>query len=121
MYLALKVVSLFLFASDLIGFGWWDRSELTALGALYWLTPAMSLLIIGVTPFRILARITFIKVVFSGLVFVGVIRLGQDMYASWNSPHEPDAPAILLQAATMGIMVWALMRIWRAKYPESST
>ncbi|MBL8503660.1 MAG: hypothetical protein JNL78_09505 [Rhodocyclaceae bacterium] len=112
MQIGLKIAAFFFGFIVFLGFGWWDRSDLSLLESAYWLSPAFSLLLIAVIPFRLLSANEIAKWGISALVTIGVIRLVQGMIASWNSPIEPDTPAILLRLVMLSILASSIYLIW---------
>jgi hypothetical protein len=113
----LKVAALLFACIAFIGFGWWDRSHLSLLENTYWLAPAFSLLLIAVIPFRWISSSDIAKWGVSALATIGMIRLVQGMFASWNSPIEPDTPAILLGLVMLSILASSIYLVWTEKKP----
>ena len=113
MEIGLKIAALVLASFQLLGYGWWDRSNLTLIESTFWLTPAFALLIVAIIPFRLLSYAPTIRWAIAILVVVASIRLIEGIVVAWNSPIEPDTPAIALRLISLGILVASLCVVWR--------
>lgn len=113
MEIGLKIAALVLASFQLLGYGWWDRSNLTLVESALWLTPAFALLIVAIIPFRLLSYAPTIRWAIAILVVVASIRLIEGIVVAWNSPIEPDTPAMAFRLISLGILVSSLCVVWR--------
>lgn len=76
---------------------------------------------VAVLPLRLLASNAFCKWGTGILCAIGILRLAQGMIEDWNSPIEPNTPAIALRAFSLGILLSSLYLIWRTATPGDQT
>ena len=113
MQLSLRIAA-FLFAFfDLLGYDWWDRSHLSFLESIYWLSPALALLVLASVPYRLLYLYSALRWTITFLYAIGMIRLIQDMVGDWHSPLEPDTSAIALRFISLVIFGAGTYLAWR--------
>lgn len=111
--IGLKKAALILASFQLLGYGWWDRSNLTLMESAFWLTPAFALIIVAIIPFRLLSSAPTLHWAIAALAVVASIRLIEGIVAAWNSPIEPDTPAIAFGLISLGILMSSLRVVWR--------
>jgi hypothetical protein len=97
---------------QLLGFGWWDRSELMWHESAYWLAPGFALLAVAVIPFRLLDSVPLLRWTLSALVFVALIRLASGAIAAWNAPVEPDKGAVAFQLLSLLVLAVSVVAVW---------
>jgi hypothetical protein len=117
--LTLKIAALIFSLFHFLGYGWWDREYMSLAESIYWLLPAFSLLVIAVIPFQLMALVAPVKLGVSILFVGGALRLFHAAIASWNSPIEPDTPAIFLQLISLVILAVSGYIIWSPELRKS--
>lgn len=103
------IFSIFFF----IGFTWWDRSDMEIYAKIYFLLPAFVLLILAIVPYRLFSVNQLSKWGIVLLCIIGTIPVFDGMIEAWNSPIEPDTPAIFLRLIVIGVFILNLYLIWQ--------
>lgn len=112
MKFALKIVALCFGSIYFLAYGWWDRSYLSFVEQLYWLTPGFGLFVMAAVPFRVLSSNAGTKWGTTLLCAVGTSKLLQGIIESLSSPIEPDTAAVILRSIILGIFIVGLQIIW---------
>ncbi|MCW8923895.1 MAG: hypothetical protein OQK69_09760 [Gammaproteobacteria bacterium] len=112
MVILLKVLSVLFSGVFFLAYGWWDREYLTFLEKMLWLSPAYSLLIIGVFPFRFL-RLKVFRLITTIVIIMGLFQLMHEAVNSINIPVEADKNAIVLYMVMSVLLGSGLYIIWR--------
>lgn len=110
MIIFLKVIALVIAGISLLGYGWWNRDYLSLIERIFMLSPSFGLLIIGLTPVRVLG-LKKLRWLATLIFFIGIARLLIEISTDLGLPNEPDINGFHLLA--LGILFTGVYISWR--------
>lgn len=117
MNIILRVVALVFAGIDFLGYGWWNRDYLSLVEKIFMLSPAYGLLIIGVTPYKILSS-KKLRVLATLILLIGIMQSLQEIGSDVRSPIEPDMPAVILRLIIITILGIGIYVAWKPRGSE---
>ena len=92
---------------ELSGFLWFHRGDRDALLSLYWVTPAIALLILGIAPARMWGNVGM-RTVLLALATVGAARSIQIFFEDISTVGGPDVSSAVLRVISVALLVLLL-------------
>lgn len=120
MPLLFKVAALIFAGLDFLAYGWWDRSYLGFFEKIFWLSPAICLLTVGLMPLKVLSS-RVVKILFTAFAAIAVLRTVQSIVQALGSPIEPDTPAAILSGIVLALLVLGIALAWHPISRSNST
>lgn len=109
----LRVIAALLALIHFVGIIWFPRVGLTAWQAFYLWAPFLALAIGSLLPDRLLTRLP-VKVLFSLVAAIAIVRNVQDGFGDLHRQGGADYPALAIRAVVIAVLTLLWARSWRA-------
>lgn len=114
MILFLKAVALIFAGLSFLAYGWWGREYLNLLEKMLWLSPAIGLLVIGLTPFSLLDSKKR-RIPPTLICLIGIAQTLRGIVSAVGASIEPDTPAATLRIIILVILSIGIYVIWHPR------